>query len=139
SRLYLITRCIVILICAMVSLSCVCITAKPGVCPRRKFGAGMCAEFCVNDSDCPNNEKCCSNGCGHECTAPYTGMNIILYYIILMFGSAFSFPLNLLKPGRCALPKGTPMCAEYCYHDGQCPAEQKCCPTTCGHACSEPC
>lgn len=31
------------------------------------------------------------------------------------------------------------MCAEYCYHDGQCPAEQKCCPTTCGHACSEPC
>ncbi len=40
----------------------------------------MCAEFCVNDSDCPNNEKCCSNGCGHECTAPYTGMNIILYY-----------------------------------------------------------
>uniref|UniRef100_A0A671LFL0 WAP four-disulfide core domain 2 n=1 Tax=Sinocyclocheilus anshuiensis TaxID=1608454 RepID=A0A671LFL0_9TELE len=86
----------------MVSLSCICITAKPGVCPRRKFGAGMCAEFCVNDSDCPNNEKCCSNGCGHECMAPYT-----------------------VKPGRCALPKGTPMC--------------KCCPTTCGHACSEPC
>jgi len=65
----------------MVSLSCICITAKPGVCPRRKFGAGVCAEYCVNDSDCPNNEKCCSNGCGHACTAPYTG--IILFYIIL--------------------------------------------------------
>ncbi len=62
----------------VVSLSCVCITAKPGVCPRRRFGAGMCAEFCVNDSDCPNNDKCCSNGCGHECSAPYTGMNSIL-------------------------------------------------------------
>lgn len=45
----------------------------------------------------------------------------------------------LVKPGRCALPQSTPMCAEYCYHDGQCPGEQKCCRTTCGHACSEPC
>uniref|UniRef100_A0A4W5NR72 WAP domain-containing protein n=1 Tax=Hucho hucho TaxID=62062 RepID=A0A4W5NR72_9TELE len=91
-------------------------TAKPGMCPRRRWGSGMCAEFCSNDSDCPNDEKCCHNGCGHECIAPYT-----------------------VKPGRCALPKGTPMCAEYCYHDGQCPEEQKCCRTTCGHACSEPC
>nr|XP_029520219.1 WAP four-disulfide core domain protein 18-like isoform X2 [Oncorhynchus nerka] len=91
-------------------------TAKPGVCPRRRWGSGMCAEFCSNDSDCPNDEKCCHNGCGHECIAPYT-----------------------VKPGRCALPKGTPMCAEFCYHDGQCPEEQKCCRTTCGHACSEPC
>nr|ACM08205.1 Antileukoproteinase precursor [Salmo salar] len=91
-------------------------TAKPGVCPRRRWGSGMCAEFCSNDSNCPNDEKCCHNGCGHECIAPYT-----------------------VKPGRCALPKGTPMCAEYCYHDGQCPEEQKCCRTTCGHACSEPC
>lgn len=48
-------------------------SAKPGVCPRRKWGAGMCAEFCSNDSDCPNAEKCCHNGCGHQCIAPYTG------------------------------------------------------------------
>ncbi|XP_073326364.1 WAP four-disulfide core domain protein 3 isoform X2 [Pagrus major] len=92
------------------------LTAKPGVCPRRRWGSGLCAEFCSNDSDCPNKEKCCHNGCGHECIAPYT-----------------------VKPGRCALPQGTPMCAEYCYHDGQCPGEQKCCKTTCGHACSQPC
>uniref|UniRef100_A0A3B1II23 WAP four-disulfide core domain 2 n=1 Tax=Astyanax mexicanus TaxID=7994 RepID=A0A3B1II23_ASTMX len=91
-------------------------STKPGVCPQRKWGSGMCAEYCSDDSDCPNNEKCCHNGCGHECTAPYT-----------------------VKPGRCTKPKGTPMCAEYCYHDGQCPGEQKCCQTTCGHACSEPC
>ncbi|XP_051735402.1 perlwapin-like isoform X1 [Ctenopharyngodon idella] len=105
--------------CCVFDCGAVCVPpafTKPGVCPRRKSGAGVCAEYCANDSDCPNNEKCCSNGCGHECTAPYT-----------------------VKPGRCALPKGTPMCAEYCYHDGQCPAEQKCCRTTCGHACSEPC
>nr|QKG82159.1 triple WAP protein [Misgurnus anguillicaudatus] len=105
--------------CCVFDCGAVCVPpayTKSGVCPRRRFGAGMCAEFCANDSNCPGNEKCCSNGCGHECTAPYT-----------------------VKPGRCSLPKGTPMCAEYCYHDGQCPAEQKCCPTTCGHACSEPC
>ncbi|XP_054624757.1 WAP four-disulfide core domain protein 3 isoform X2 [Dunckerocampus dactyliophorus] len=92
------------------------LTAKPGVCPRRNWGSGLCAEFCSDDSDCPNKDKCCHNGCGHECIAPYK-----------------------VKPGRCALPQGTPMCAEYCYHDGQCPGEQKCCRTTCGHACSEPC
>ncbi|TNN87732.1 Antileukoproteinase [Liparis tanakae] len=91
-------------------------TAKPGVCPIRLWGVGKCAEFCTNDTDCPKDEKCCYNGCGHECMAPHT-----------------------VKPGRCALPQGTPMCAEYCYHDGQCPGEQKCCKTSCGHACSEPC
>lgn len=44
-----------------------------------------------------------------------------------------------VKPGRCGAPKGTSMCAEFCSHDGDCPGEQKCCRTTCGHACSEPC
>uniref|UniRef100_A0A8L0DNN7 WAP domain-containing protein n=1 Tax=Oncorhynchus mykiss TaxID=8022 RepID=A0A8L0DNN7_ONCMY len=48
-------------------------TAKPGVCPRRPWGVGTCAELCSNDSDCPNDEKCCHNGCGHDCIAPYTG------------------------------------------------------------------
>ncbi|KAK9515490.1 hypothetical protein VZT92_026134 [Zoarces viviparus] len=91
-------------------------TAKPGVCPRRNWGSGLCAEYCSNDNNCPNDEKCCHNGCGHECIEPYT-----------------------VKPGRCALPQGTHLCAEFCYHDGQCPGEQKCCKTTCGHACSEPC
>ncbi|KAJ8372080.1 hypothetical protein AAFF_G00294940 [Aldrovandia affinis] len=30
-----------------------------GVCPRRRRGSGMCAEFCTSDSDCPLQEKCC--------------------------------------------------------------------------------
>lgn len=46
---------------------------KPGICPRRKWGSGMCAEYCTKDSDCPKEEKCCHNGCGHECITPYTG------------------------------------------------------------------
>ncbi|XP_033942378.1 WAP four-disulfide core domain protein 3 isoform X1 [Pseudochaenichthys georgianus] len=105
--------------CCVFDCGAVCVPpafTKPGVCPRRNWGSGMCAEYCSNDNDCPNDEKCCHNGCGHECIAPYT-----------------------VKRGRCALPQGTSMCAEYCYHDGQCPGEQKCCKTTCGHACSEPC
>ncbi|XP_028850050.1 WAP four-disulfide core domain protein 3 isoform X1 [Denticeps clupeoides] len=105
--------------CCAFDCGAVCVApafTKPGVCPRRRRGSGMCAEYCADDSDCPGAEKCCHNGCGHECVAPYT-----------------------VKPGRCAFPRGTPMCAEYCYHDGQCPGEQKCCRTTCGHACSEPC
>lgn len=48
-------------------------SVKPGVCPHRRFDNIMCGEFCSNDSDCPNNEKCCFSGCGHQCMAPYTG------------------------------------------------------------------
>ncbi|XP_075898452.1 WAP four-disulfide core domain protein 3 [Nelusetta ayraudi] len=89
---------------------------KPGLCPRARWGSGVCAEHCYDDSDCPGKEKCCSSGCGHQCTAPYT-----------------------VKPGRCGLPQRAPMCAEYCYHDGDCAGKQKCCKTSCGHNCSDPC
>uniref|UniRef100_A0A8C2FCH2 WAP domain-containing protein n=1 Tax=Cyprinus carpio TaxID=7962 RepID=A0A8C2FCH2_CYPCA len=45
--------------------------------------------------------------------------------------------VHTVKLGQCPKPK-IQACAESCFHDGQCPATQKCCPTTCGHACSEP-
>ncbi|KAG7247318.1 hypothetical protein CRUP_007795, partial [Coryphaenoides rupestris] len=41
------------------------------------------------------------------------------------------------KPGRCPAAKYTLVCGEFCNQDGQCPGKQKCCPTSCGHACSE--
>ena len=28
---------------------------------------GVCAELCSSDDDCAFDEKCCSNGCGHQC------------------------------------------------------------------------
>uniref|UniRef100_A0A8C2HE62 WAP domain-containing protein n=1 Tax=Cyprinus carpio TaxID=7962 RepID=A0A8C2HE62_CYPCA len=86
-----------------VALSCVYITAKPGKCPPRSSGNRSCTSSCKNDSNCPNNEKCCSNGCGLYCTAPYT-----------------------VKPGQCPNPKNIPLSAESCSHDGQCPATKKC-------------
>ncbi len=50
---------------------CVCITEKPGVCPRGFDGVRLCKELCVNDIDCPNDEKCCRTKCGHSCTSPF--------------------------------------------------------------------
>ena len=28
---------------------------------------GLCAELCTDDGDCTEDQKCCSNGCGHAC------------------------------------------------------------------------
>uniref|UniRef100_A0A673LGB5 WAP domain-containing protein n=1 Tax=Sinocyclocheilus rhinocerous TaxID=307959 RepID=A0A673LGB5_9TELE len=66
-----------------VTLSCVCITAKPGKCPPRSSGNRSCTSSCKSDSNCPNNEKCCSNGCGRYCTAPYTGICVILFWSVV--------------------------------------------------------
>uniref|UniRef100_A0A671R3S2 WAP domain-containing protein n=1 Tax=Sinocyclocheilus anshuiensis TaxID=1608454 RepID=A0A671R3S2_9TELE len=46
--------------------------------------------------------------------------------------------VHAVKPGQCPIPEMIPLCAESCFHDGQCPATQKCCPTTGGFACSDP-
>ena len=44
---------------------------KPGLCPERaQMGAGICAEMCSFDVSCPDQQKCCSNGCGHVCMDP---------------------------------------------------------------------
>uniref|UniRef100_A0A671K124 WAP domain-containing protein n=1 Tax=Sinocyclocheilus anshuiensis TaxID=1608454 RepID=A0A671K124_9TELE len=57
----------------LLSLSCVCLTEKPGVCPSKNLGEeGLCVEMCSHDSNCPNDQKCCSNGCGHQCMHSWT-------------------------------------------------------------------
>uniref|UniRef100_A0A673KP07 WAP domain-containing protein n=1 Tax=Sinocyclocheilus rhinocerous TaxID=307959 RepID=A0A673KP07_9TELE len=43
--------------------------------------------------------------------------------------------VHAVKPGHCPIPETIPLCAKSCFHDGQCPATQKCCPTTGGFAC----
>ena len=42
---------------------------RPGACPK-PTGRGFCVEMCSADEDCPQNQKCCSNGCGHVCMRP---------------------------------------------------------------------
>uniref|UniRef100_A0A3Q4GCF9 WAP domain-containing protein n=1 Tax=Neolamprologus brichardi TaxID=32507 RepID=A0A3Q4GCF9_NEOBR len=82
---------------------------KPGACPHRLPAAlGPCVESCSTDnSNCTDKKKCCSNGCGHECMAPY-----------------------IVKPGVCLH-----MCAKYYCHDGQGPGHQKGCDHTCSELC----
>uniref|UniRef100_A0A674CPN5 WAP domain-containing protein n=1 Tax=Salmo trutta TaxID=8032 RepID=A0A674CPN5_SALTR len=83
---------------------------KPGVCPRRRWGMGNCAELCSNDSDCHKDEKCCYNGCGHDCI-----------------------------PGVCPRRRwGIGICAELCSNDSDCPNDEKCCHNGCGHVCFQP-
>ncbi|XDV36734.1 hypothetical protein PO909_006463 [Leuciscus waleckii] len=80
-------------------LSCVSITEKPGQCPSTKSGGGKCAELCSCDRDCPKHEKCCSNGCGRQCMAPFTGTTccscfacFVLYiYIYIRGGHRYIF------------------------------------------------
>uniref|UniRef100_A0A8C2EHS7 WAP domain-containing protein n=1 Tax=Cyprinus carpio TaxID=7962 RepID=A0A8C2EHS7_CYPCA len=99
----------------LVSVSWVYITEKPEVlCPRRFLGVGLCKELCVNDVDCPNDEKCCSTKCGHECTHPFKVTEFGPYLICV----------------------SNQMCADNYSHDDQYPDRQKCCPTACGLACS---
>ncbi|XP_063001470.1 kunitz-type protease inhibitor 4-like [Elgaria multicarinata webbii] len=37
-----------------------------GACPK-PIGHGTCVEACNNGDSCGPGEKCCSNGCGHQC------------------------------------------------------------------------
>ncbi len=136
-----------------------CMSAKPGVCPNNNLEdavSGVCAEMCSHDSDCPKNQKCCSNGCGHQCMPPYKGICHINVWASLLpcvccgvffIGHFVSFSVMIMsagpaKPGVC--PKNnvevavSGVCAEMCSHDGDCPKNQKCCSNGCGHQCMVP-
>ncbi len=43
---------------------------KPGECPViDEEQGGICVTECEDDSTCPSDKKCCSNGCGKTCTS----------------------------------------------------------------------
>ncbi|KAL8179789.1 UNVERIFIED_CONTAM: hypothetical protein K2H54_072883 [Gekko kuhli] len=87
----------------------------PGKCPK-PTGPGHCAEMCRKDSDCPADQKCCSNGCGRNC----------------MKAIRVRPPRSL---GQCPRPQGAGLCVEWCSKDSDCGAGQKCCSNGCGHEC----
>ncbi len=140
-----------------------CMSAKPGVCPNNNLEdavSGVCAEMCSDDSDCPKNQKCCSNGCGHQCMPPYKGichinvwagflasMCVLWCFFVFYWSFCHSFSVMIMsagpaKPGVC--PKNnvevavSGVCAEMCSHDSDCPKKQKCCSNGCGHKCVAP-
>ncbi len=66
--------------------------AKPGVCPKNNVEvavSGVCAEMCSHDGDCPKNQKCCSNGCGHQCMVPYKGICFIGFLFVIIQSLVF--------------------------------------------------
>uniref|UniRef100_A0A3P8R3E6 WAP domain-containing protein n=1 Tax=Astatotilapia calliptera TaxID=8154 RepID=A0A3P8R3E6_ASTCA len=130
------------------------VSTKPGVCPRRRLDFGHCAEICSNDRDCPNNEKCCSNGCGHECMAPLSEcprhLNLALsrkgyedcprgHICCVYDGEEVCVPPAPIKPGVCPHRHlGHGRCLESCFNDRDCPFFEKCCSNGCGHECMAP-
>ncbi|XP_078000283.1 uncharacterized protein LOC144452853 isoform X2 [Glandiceps talaboti] len=90
---------------------------KPGTCPAADPNSfGTCVEECSYDHDCPDQHKCCSNGCGHVCMATVV----------------------VQKPGECPILDNDVVgsCVELCSHDGECERDEKCCSNGCGHVCS---
>uniref|UniRef100_A0A8C1P7E1 WAP domain-containing protein n=1 Tax=Cyprinus carpio TaxID=7962 RepID=A0A8C1P7E1_CYPCA len=91
---------------------------EPGVCPKiypEDDMLGDCAELCSQDGQCPDDEKCCSNGCGQRCMPPYKE-----------------------KPGVCPKIQILGVCEELCSQDGDCLNDEKCCSNGCGHQCMAP-
>lgn len=47
---------------------------KEGSCPALEPGTiGLCIQDCYDDGGCPDNMKCCGNGCGRVCIKPAPG------------------------------------------------------------------
>lgn len=166
-------------------------TEKPGICIRQK-SRGRCHSLCKDDSDCPQDKKCCSNGCGLECQSPdgtvlpdkcsliacdvprdctdtyipvgqccpecRTGRPCYHHGSVYKNGQTFKDHCNScscdngrvsctqkvcdpVRPGKC--PRRTSsshvgFCSERCSTDSDCPSNQKCCNTGCGHYCQDP-
>ncbi|XP_009075305.1 PREDICTED: WAP four-disulfide core domain protein 3-like, partial [Acanthisitta chloris] len=98
---------------------------KPGFCPRKpaQWYSAPCPNRCTDDRDCPGDRKCCFSGCGLACTPPDTGS-----------------PHATAKPGTCpmVLRGSLGPCLELCDTDSDCPGDDKCCTTGCGHVCKQP-
>uniref|UniRef100_A0A8B9IWX4 WAP domain-containing protein n=1 Tax=Amazona collaria TaxID=241587 RepID=A0A8B9IWX4_9PSIT len=49
--------------------------AHPGLCPPMTDGhrAAKCLLLCLQDRDCPPEQKCCLQGCGRTCVPPLQG------------------------------------------------------------------
>uniref|UniRef100_A0A673HUP0 WAP domain-containing protein n=1 Tax=Sinocyclocheilus rhinocerous TaxID=307959 RepID=A0A673HUP0_9TELE len=57
---------------------------------------------------------------------------ILKWHTVYMHELKLTICVHAVKPGQCPIPEMIPLCAKSCFHDGQCPATQKCCPTSAG-------
>uniref|UniRef100_A0A3Q3ATC2 WAP domain-containing protein n=1 Tax=Kryptolebias marmoratus TaxID=37003 RepID=A0A3Q3ATC2_KRYMA len=130
---------------------------KPGQCPRflLTFPSRL---GCKEDTDCPNDDKCCSYHCGSVCVSPvhikalcpdstgtetcddlcYSDSDCFNGKKCCYNGCGYEcMPPKIVKPGHCGSIPFHP-CGDNCYHDGYCAGEEKCCPSFCGHFCKAP-
>lgn len=52
---------------------------KLGDCPiiqKSQINSESCEKLCLSDSECPDDEKCCNNGCDYLCTKPSTKVTV---------------------------------------------------------------
>ncbi|KAI1726343.1 WAP-type (Whey acidic protein) 'four-disulfide core' domain-containing protein [Ditylenchus destructor] len=137
-----------------------------GECPR--LLGGLCVNRCRIDSECESSQKCCYNGCGHECVQPVNVAPIRGSLLIQpLLGqtaagrsespevrrpviqpaltpapaiSGTSFLSSGSKPGQC--PSATSLkdkrCGVECNRDDDCKGVTKCCANGCGRICAPP-
>ncbi|KAF0880124.1 SLPI Antileukoproteinase, partial [Crocuta crocuta] len=99
--------------------------AKSGACPVRPHF--LCLVFeppeCLNDWDCPKEQKCCPSYCSNYCLDPVDPSKQVK-----------------VNPGRCPLVIGEckePNPIDTCLNDSDCLDSLKCCKRPCGNSCVE--
>ncbi|KAG8546877.1 hypothetical protein GDO81_029614 [Engystomops pustulosus] len=88
---------------------------RPGECPPERYYKLKESGYqdCVNDEDCDEGLKCCTDN-----------------------GSKLCKPPDKEKDGKC--PESAPIterCTDMCSSDSECPSTSKCCFTQCGKEC----
>ncbi|XP_022109246.1 prestalk protein-like [Acanthaster planci] len=126
---------------------------RPGVCPVGSLPEGVngiCVDMCQDDSECSDNQKCCSNGCGLVCMTSFRAPDTcgdVMCSIFCDYG--FKRDDNgcdvcicndppVLHVGECPTSSGGfGICTDLCTSDGNCEPHQKCCSNSCGHMCMD--
>ncbi|XP_033641762.1 cysteine-rich motor neuron 1 protein-like isoform X3 [Asterias rubens] len=94
-----------------------------GLCPSvDEDTVGICIESCQHDGNCTETQKCCTNGCGHQCVQ-----------------AVLPEQDEGTKMGDCPIPDRDVigLCLEECSVDRDCSGDLKCCSNGCGHQCIE--
>ncbi|XP_052804377.1 von Willebrand factor C and EGF domain-containing protein-like isoform X2 [Mya arenaria] len=88
-------------VCRDGSVSCTkigCIE-KAGECPTPwPFGECTSIHMCTDDWDCPNEQKCCRNGCGKVCRIPITSTTHRCYQSGVWYNDGETVPQKESNP-----------------------------------------
>uniref|UniRef100_A0A158R3Z3 WAP domain-containing protein n=1 Tax=Syphacia muris TaxID=451379 RepID=A0A158R3Z3_9BILA len=113
---------------------------KPGKCPE--VVKSECRTSCIGDSDCTEEQKCCSTGCGRECMIPVhtASQSTSVPHISITVQPVLAENVTVDKIGFCPPKNSIPNknCDGECQNDDDCSGVEKCCNNGCGMVCSPP-